>query len=337
MRQRGDEVVLVDEFRTANDMPGRIGPRRAALAVLAVTMMYQVACGPAGQDTDVRLNGTDSLSAFLQDVSSSVVRSSISGREYSISVALPHGYADSVKIYPVLYALDANGQFGTVVETARMLRYGEQIPQLVVVGIGYPYGGRQFDAEPHRIIDFFPVLEHGWIEELRDGWLEPIPEYDTGGAPEFLRFIAEELIPSIQAEYRVSPHDRAIYGHSGGGWFATYALFESPGLFQRAIVGSPSLWWGDNLMFELEEAYASSHSSLPARVFLSIGSDEPNIPFADVDCICMTRNFDRFVEILTARSYEGLEWQAHVFAGENHQSVIPANVSRGLRFIYDGP
>ena len=149
-----------------------------------------------------------------------------------VSIALPLGYADSTKTYPVLYALDANGQFGTVVEAARMLRIGGgQIPQLVIVGIGYPYGGRQIYAGPHRIIDFFPTLEFEWIEEVKQGWPGPIPIYESGGAPEFLRFLREELFPLVEAEYRADPSDRAIYGHSGGGWFGLHALLDGDGAF----------------------------------------------------------------------------------------------------------
>ena len=293
------------------------------------------ACAPASSDLTDNASDHAAPSAFLEDVESYVVTSAISGRDYSISVALPYGYADSAKTYPALYALDANGQFGTVVETARMLRY-EGFPQLVIVGIGYPYGGRQINAEPHRIIDFFPVLEHGWIEELKGDWLEPVPIYDEGGAPAFLRFLTDELIPSIESKYNVAPYDRAIYGHSGGGWFSLYALLESQGVFRRAIVGSPSLWWGDAIMFDLEASYAEEHSALPARVFLSIGADEPNTPVADIACLCMTRNFARLVDTLESRRYEGLEWTSHVFEGESHNSVMPPTISRGLRYIY-GP
>ena len=41
--------------------------------------------------------------------------------EYQLSVALPHGYGDTERAYPVLYILDANGQFGTVTEAVRAL------------------------------------------------------------------------------------------------------------------------------------------------------------------------------------------------------------------------
>ena len=78
-------------------------------------------------------------------------------REYQISVALPHGYQDSDAIYPVLFVLDANGQFGTVTETVRALALIEQsIPQVIVVGIGYPVGV-YWNAIAPRELDLSPT------------------------------------------------------------------------------------------------------------------------------------------------------------------------------------
>ena len=281
---------------------------------------------------------SDAPDPFLADVQSRVIRSEVSGRRYQISVALPRDYADSMRTYPVLYVLDANGQFGTVVETARLLRLGEQLPQLLIVGIGYPVGGRQVNAGPHRIIDLFPTLVPEWIEAVKPNWPGPIPSYDSGKAPLFLRFLLEELFPTIQDEYRVDPTDRALYGHSAGGWFGLYALLHGDGAFQRVIVGSPSLWWDSELMFQLEESFAADGRRLPARVFLSVGEQEGQEVeggFPGTDCFCMVTNLERLTAILTRRRYEGLEWTYHLFEGENHQSVIPPTVSRGLRYIYE--
>ena len=272
--------------------------------------------------------------AYLEDVESRVLTSAITGRDYTISVALPLGYGDSTKTYPVLYAQDANGQFGTVVETARMLRIGpKQIPQLIIVGIGYPYGGRQYNAGPHRIIDMFPTLDYEWIEMAKPNWPEPIPSYEAGGAYEFLRFLREELFPLIEEEYRADPSDRAIYGHSGGGYFGLFSLFERDGAFQRAIVGSPPLWWDDFHMFELEESYAQSNRAFPARVFFSVGLEEEDEGYEKYKMVTALR---QLTEILERRQYEGLEWQQHYFEDENHQSVVAPTISRGLRYIYGG-
>jgi predicted alpha/beta superfamily hydrolase len=59
-------------------------------------------------------------------------------QEYRISVALPNGYADTDEVYPVLYVLDANHCFGMVTETVRLLPILRELPEMIVVGTGYP-------------------------------------------------------------------------------------------------------------------------------------------------------------------------------------------------------
>jgi hypothetical protein len=66
----------------------------------------------------------------LADTQSRNLTSTVTGRTYQISVSLPENYATSTETYPVLYAVDANTQFGTVVETARRLRRFEMVPEL---------------------------------------------------------------------------------------------------------------------------------------------------------------------------------------------------------------
>ena len=109
-------------------------------------------------------SASEAPAPFLEEIESRVVTSAISGREYQISVALPLGYSDSLDRYPVLYALDANGQFGTVAETARYLGVTEwaQIPELLVVGIGYPTGGRFIHSRGHRSYDLSPTNDTKW-------------------------------------------------------------------------------------------------------------------------------------------------------------------------------
>lgn len=48
----------------------------------------------------------------------------------------------------------------------------------------------------------------------------------------------------------------------------------------------------------------------------------------------MLSNLREFLSVLESRKYEGLIWGSHLFEGENHVSVIPATISRGLRSVY---
>ena len=87
-----------------------------------------------------------SLPLYLAGVKSWVMTSQASHRKYQISVALPDGYSKEHLPYPILYGVDANAQFGTLVEAARLLAFLREIPDLVVVGIGYPNPGIGFKA-----------------------------------------------------------------------------------------------------------------------------------------------------------------------------------------------
>ena len=239
----------------------------------------------------------------LADTQRLNLTSEITGRTYRISVALPEDYAKSNKTYPVLYAVDANAQFGTVVEAYRSQHHYGIVPELIIVGIGYP------------------VDRHAEWLELRVGDI-----CGRGDREGFLDFIRQELIPLVELEFRANSSDRALYGHSCGGVFALHALFEGEGTFERFIVGSPAT----RRIRPLESTYAESHDSLRAQLFISTGLllDEPvgeNPP-----------DIREFVTILESRNYSGLQVKTAYFEDENHITVIPATISRGLRAIYEG-
>ena len=126
----------------------------------------------------------------------------------------------------------------------------------------------------------------------------------------------------------MSHEDRAWFGHSFGGLFGTYALFNNEGLFLRFVIGSPSLWWNNHAILSVEESFAASKKVLPARVFFSVGLLEQPPPYP------MVADLRAFIDRLERRSYKGLKFQAHFFDDENHVSVIPATISKGLRFVY---
>jgi uncharacterized protein len=253
------------------------------------------------------------------------------GREYRIFVALPEGYSRSHAPYGVLYAADANAEFFTLVEAVRLAAFGGEIPPLVIVGIGYDLGDGGVGAlMGPRFVDLTPTrdpaYEKGLTAAAKKGGFAP-PE-GTGGAPAFLEFIRSQLVPTIEKEYNVSRTDRGWFGHSAGGLFGVYALLNNQGLFSRFLLGSPVLNWDKRAMFEAESAYAAKHRSMPVRAFFAAGGDE---------AAGMLRNLKEFTSQLEQRRYEGLELAVHVFDGEGHDAVIPATISRGIRYLYKRP
>jgi len=245
-------------------------------------------------------------------------------QEYQIFVALPFGYADSDEIYPVLYLLDANGNFGVVTETVRTLQFGGQFPELLIVGIGYPVN-RFRETVFLRGRDMSPTENNEWLQRVSKEIQLPLEPHGTGGAANFLRFIREELTPLIHSIYRTNPDDQTLAGTSFGGLFALYTLFHSPDTFNRYMIGSPSIHWGEGVTFEYEANYAANNSDLAARVFMSVGAAEPEHMITDME---------KMAKALRDRNYSSLELTTHVFDGETHLSVIPATMSRGLRAVF---
>jgi hypothetical protein len=88
--------------------------------------------------------------------------------------------------------------------------------------------------------------------------------------------------------------------------------------------------------FQFEGEYAEDHDSLEARVFFSVGGLEEPEGDPETAQYAMISNVREFSQVLRARQYEGFSQQFHVFEDETHLSVIPATISRGLRFVY-GP
>lgn len=241
---------------------------------------------------------------------------------FQISVALPAGYENSDKKYPVVYITDPFFTFGSAVESARANRIGGLMPDVILVGIGYT-GKQEFNRIMllrTRAFTTKPVFKWSSGEE---------PEWAKGElmgkAPDFLAFIKENIIPHLEENYRVT-NDRTFVGHSGGGFFGAYVLFNEPNIFNRYLLSSPSLWGEDRSTFDNEQAYATKHDSLNVRLYLSVGEEEIHD---------MVGEMREFVDILRSREYHGLKMHTHIFNDENHFSVWPVAVSRGLRVLFE--
>ncbi len=171
------------------------------------------------------------------------LHSSAGDRDYNIYIALPEAYSFRKIAYPVAYVLDGDLNFIWATEYSRWISSGDIIPKMIIVGI---------DNSSQRSQDLLPEFE---------------------GVGKFLTFIQEELIPYVDANYRTKPTDRTLAGASFGGLFTLYALFHTPETFNRYIVTTPALS-KDDLIFKFEEEFASNHSELPVKLFLSVGGHE---------------------------------------------------------------
>ena len=235
--------------------------------------------------------------------------SSYTEQNYQISVWLPPDYRSSSKSYPVLYLLDSNTLFGAAANLILPLIWGNELPELIVVGIGYEISNYE-DWGRLRSYDMTPTA------------VSDVP--GSGRAEKFLNFIKAELIPYIETNYRTNRSDRAITGHSYGGLFVLYTLLHEPDLFHRYCAGSPAPGYDNRVLFRYEEKLAETYSALPAKLVVVIGGLEKD----------MLRDTEEFCATLSNRKYEGFELTYLEFDGESHMSIIASLLVKGLKAIF---
>jgi uncharacterized protein len=230
--------------------------------------------------------------------------------DYLINVSLPNDYNESTKSYPVIYVLDGDVAFGMTASIARYLEVGNNIPQLIIVGIGYD--ALNSDEGNMRRRDYTPTPAS--IDVVSDG------------AAAFLRFIKNELVPFINSGFRTIEDDNTINGYSLSGTFALYSLFTEPDLFKRYIIGSPHLSAGNFAIYDYEERAAIRYKELNANVFISVGSEESEeIYFKPID---------ELVIKLQNRNYTGLNLETKVFDGGTHLICPPEAIAYGLISVF---
>ena len=147
----------------------------------------------------------------------------------------------------------------------------------------------------------------------------------SGGAPVFLRFLREEVIPFVENNYRASASDRGIFGHSYGGLFVAYTLFNDPELFQKYLISSSASWWDGDVVLSYEAIMREQRKQLPARVLATVGTGERPL---------IKEGWERLRERLDSAGYEGFEFTALAFEGESHVSVPPTAYTKALRHLY---
>ncbi len=280
----------------------------------------------------------------LPDTEVHYLRSEHVGDEFKILIG--HCGSPGSTPPPVVFMGDPWANFGTAVEIIRLLNVGGHVSAMLVVAVGYRVATLEANFDL-RARDFTPTVA------LATGYTDPTM---MGGADRFLAFLVEELKPWVRDRFGVDPDDSALFGDSLGGLFATHVLLSEPASFRRYGIGSPSLWWDEEVMFEREAEYARSHDDLPAKVFFSVGAYEnlegrrrflEQLPAEErakaeaedeadpmVDMVDAT---ERMVALLRGRKYPMLQIESEVLPGEYHETAPPLNLSRSLRYLFDAP
>ncbi|WP_051691168.1 alpha/beta hydrolase [Bacillus zhangzhouensis] len=247
----------------------------------------------------------------------------VKNRPYRLFIYQPDGPIPS-EGFPVIYALDGNAIFATMVEA---LRLQSSIPEktgvtpAVIVGIGYK---TDQPHHPQRHEDFTHQPPDQWIQALKKG----AATHSYGGAHPFFSFLEKQIKPMIEARYPINRGRQTLFGHSLGGLFTLSTLFDYPEAFQTYIAGSPSIHWYPSLLLQQEQAFQERLKQQTHQNRLLIGVGE-----LEKDHLCqMNQNAQAMKERLSVSSPNGLHVQYMEFPREGHSSVLPVLINEAFRF-----
>jgi len=273
--------------------------RAAAPTLLAAVLSLNAAHAQAPLPPATPVMGHADV--FVPDTRRIAFVSKVNGHAYSIDVAWPEA-PPRPGGYPVIYVLDGNGYFASVVEAVRM---NGNAPQAVVVGIGYPAADPAWRAtylakmkflpanlptvqaagmaiSLARVYDLTSAADADSLKHAVASGVTATPA-DFGGVDDFLKTIETEVKPRVVAlaaenHVKINTQDQTLFGHSLGGLAVVEALFTEPGAYRTFVAASPSIWFADRAVLAKEPAFDAAIAAGKAtpRVLITVGADEEN-------------------------------------------------------------
>jgi predicted alpha/beta superfamily hydrolase len=227
-----------------------------------------------------------------------------------IVVHLPKNYdPDRSEGYPVIYMLDAGSNDAMTAEMAGYYHWGDIMPEVIVIGLKNV--GRGPDFLPH-----YYEFENNAGEQV------------VGNGGKLLAYIESELIPFVDNQLNTSS-DKVFAGHSWGGQFITYALSQSPGLFNAYFITSPSFGnnerWSKETFDRLKETLGQD-KDFPEFIYLSAGEEEER-PARLAD-------YHRLTALLKQYLPEGVRLYHEVHNGANHTSNGAISMGKALQLYF---
>ena len=268
------------------------------------------------------IENTEQLEIFSKEID----------QTFQINVGLPPNYSKENDKYPVVYVTDAGSNFSGLMSSVPLMQLVNDLPHFILVGIDYK-SKKSNDSMSLRNRDLTPTNDSVWMSGQKEMYkiFGDLPEVEPGGAKKFLEFIDHKVKPLINDKYHTDSSDQTYCGFSLGGLFGLFALFTSPESFNRYVIGSPSIWWDNMHIIQVEEEYSKNNKELPAKIFLSIGDLEEE---GDSDAFKMVTNVKLLSKILKKRNYAGLVLKTTILEDETHCSAVAATLNRGLRNVF---
>ena len=217
----------------------------------------------------------------------------------------PPGDAGAGSRYPVLYMPDGGiaEDFPHVARTIDTAIREQRMAPVILVGIENTQRRRDMT---------------GPAEVDKDREIAPV----VGGSAAFRAFIADELIPMIDARFPGNGR-RGIIGESLAGLFIVESFFVSPGMFDTWIALDPSLWWNGGRLAGGAQSWFAAQPELRGRLYLAWSEPELIAPHARV-----------LAAALKTAAPTGVQWQAVERSDLDHATIYRTLAPEVLPALY---
>src|SRR3954452_4779721 len=236
------------------------------------------------------------------------------------------GNHDPSRHYPVLYLLDGDAHFTSVVGLIQQLSQANGntvFPEMIIVGI--PNTNRTRDLTPTHITSDAPMMNSN-------------SSIATGGGDNFLAFLEKELMPHIDSLYSTAPY-KLLVGHSFGGLTVMDVLTNHTKLFNAYIAIHPSMWYDHQRFLAATEKKLTEKKYDGIRLYVGIANTMPEgmtLEKMKKDTSSDTRHIRSIFELdkfLKANPQKSFKYASRYYNDDNHGSVPLASEYDGLRFI----
>ena len=184
-----------------------------------------------------------SITSFSQ-VKSETFTSPILNGQRELTISLPASYAKNpTKKYPLLILLDGDYLLNPFLSTITYGSYWDDLPEVIIVGIH----------------------QNKKNEREQDCGVDVVTGMPEGKSIAFFDFVALELVPYIQKQFRTTPF-KIIAGHDVTAAFLNFYLYKDNPLFNAYISMSPELPVG------MEEQIPKILSTLKQPIFYYVST-----------------------------------------------------------------
>lgn len=219
--------------------------------------------------------------------------------------------------YLVIYLLDGDANFNTVVSITEFMSNAGLCPPMIVVGI----------LHPARMTD----LTFGTDKETPG---------IVGNGKKFMLYVEKELMPYIESNYPTAPY-KIFIGHSVGGLAVVNTLIHHPYLFNAYVSLDGALWWNNQQIVTDAKLILANENYKGKTLFMALanrmesGMDTLEVQKDTTEGTELIRSNLEFIRYVSNNKTNQLRFKHTFYENDDHSSVRLIGEYDALRFIFD--